>query len=172
MLFLSTDVDTGAILDVNEKMCEMYGYIREEVLRADIGLLSAGEPPYAIHNALEWISKAAQGEPQFFEWKAKHKDGHLFWIDVKMRRVTISGVDRLLVAVTDITMRKQAEERLISANKQLEDIIEFLPDATLIVNNDKKIIAWNHAMEEITGVPKKDILWKDHSNTTIPFYGP
>ncbi|MDF2570465.1 MAG: sensor signal transduction histidine kinase [Sporomusa sp.] len=73
--------------------------------------------------------------------------------------------------VEDISDRKLIEESLKTANKQLEDIIEFLPDATLIVNKDKTIIAWNRAMEEITGVIKADILGKDHRQGMIPFYG-
>ena len=79
------DPDTGAILDVNQKMCEMYGFSREEARQIDVGVLSAGEPPYTIQDALGWIAKAAQGEPQLFEWKAKDKSGRLFWVEVKMR---------------------------------------------------------------------------------------
>lgn len=71
----------------------------------------------------------------------------------------------------DITERKRAEENLTAAKKQLEDIIEFLPDATFIIDRDKKIIAWNRAIEEMTGVPKEEIIGSDHSNSTVPFYG-
>ncbi|MCC7573253.1 MAG: PAS domain S-box protein [Candidatus Methanofastidiosum sp.] len=73
--------------------------------------------------------------------------------------------------VEDITERKKAEDRLKSTNKQLEDIIEFLPDATFIIDNDKKIIAWNRAMEQMTGIPKIEILGKDRSYGAVPFYG-
>jgi PAS domain S-box-containing protein len=73
--------------------------------------------------------------------------------------------------VEDITERKEAEDRLRSTNKQLEGIIEFLPDATFIIDKDKRIRAWNRAMEEMTGIPKEDILGKDRSYGAIPFYG-
>lgn len=66
---------------------------------------------------------------------------------------------------------KETMEGLLSANKQLENIIEFLPDATIIIDKDKKIIAWSHSMEELTNVSKKDMLGKDLSYSTVPFYG-
>ncbi|HNU62480.1 MAG TPA: PAS domain S-box protein, partial [Methanofastidiosum sp.] len=73
--------------------------------------------------------------------------------------------------VEDITERKIAEDRLKSTNKQLEDIIEFLPDATFIIDKNKRIRAWNRAMEQMTGVPKEEILGKDRSYGAVPFYG-
>jgi PAS domain S-box-containing protein len=118
------DIDTGAILDVNQKMCEMYGYSKEEAQQIDVGVLSAGEPPYTIQYAMELILKAAHGEPQHFEWKAKDKAGRLFWVDVKMSRVEIDRIDRLLVTVRDITERKQAEEALYEAEKRLSQVIK------------------------------------------------
>ncbi len=51
------------------------------------------------------------------------------------------------------------------------DVIEFLPDATFIVDGNGKVIAWNRAMEELTGVSKKDVLGKGKFEYSIPFYG-
>jgi PAS domain S-box-containing protein len=118
------DMDTGAILDVNQKMCQMYGYDSKEVRQLDIGVLSAGEPPYTLEEALDWISKAAGGEQQIFEWKAKDKTGHLFWVEVKMKRVRIGKTDRLLVTVRDITDSKQAKQALHEAEKRLANVIK------------------------------------------------
>ncbi len=53
---------------------------------------------------------------------------------------------------------KNEEARTI--NERMSDIIEFLPDAVFAINNDKKIIAWNRAMEEMTGIRKEDMLDK------------
>lgn len=49
----------------------------------------------------------------------------------------------------------------LETNKNLEDIIDFLPDATFVVDKDAKIISWNKAIEEMTGIKKKAILGKD-----------
>ena len=165
------DLDTGAILDVNRKMCEMYGFSPQEARQMHIGDLSAGEAPYTHQDALAWISKAAQGEPQHFEWKAKEKTGRLFWVEIKMRRVEIGGTDRLLVTVSDITEHKQADEALRESERRLSQIIDFLPDATLAIGMDGRVIAWNRAIEEMTGVKAAEMLGKGDHAYSIPFYG-
>jgi PAS domain S-box-containing protein len=73
--------------------------------------------------------------------------------------------------VRDITERLETEEKLKKANDQLLGIIEFLPDATFVIDRDKKVLAWNRAMEEMTGVCKKDIIGKGNYAYGIPFYG-
>ncbi|HZC19199.1 MAG TPA: response regulator, partial [Rubrobacteraceae bacterium] len=40
------DLETGAILDVNQKACTLHGYSPEEFRQLNVGDFSAGEPPY------------------------------------------------------------------------------------------------------------------------------
>src|ERR1035437_7994621 len=67
------DLQTGAILDVNHKMAEMYGYTIEEARQLDVEVLSAGTPPYTQQAAVQWLKKTLDGEPPLFEWLAKDK---------------------------------------------------------------------------------------------------
>jgi two-component system cell cycle sensor histidine kinase/response regulator CckA len=73
--------------------------------------------------------------------------------------------------VTDITERKQAEEDLQESRRRLADIISFLPDATLVIDKDGRVIAWNRAIEEMTGVKEADMLGKGDYEYALPFYG-
>lgn len=73
--------------------------------------------------------------------------------------------------IRDITDQKRAEEQLRDTNKRLNDIIELLPDATVVIDREGRVIAWNKAMEEMTGVPKQDILGKGDYEASLPFYG-
>ena len=67
--------------------------------------------------------------------------------------------------------RKEAEEAHIRTERQLFDIINFLPDATFAIDRDGKVIAWNRAIEDMTGVPASDMLGKGDFEYSIPFYG-
>lgn len=54
---------------------------------------------------------------------------------------------------------------------QFFNIIELLPDATFVIDCDKKVVAWNRALEKMTNVPEKDMLGKADYQYAIPFYG-
>lgn len=71
----------------------------------------------------------------------------------------------------DITARRASEKALQTAHQQLQDIIEFLPDATFVIDQHKRVIAWNRAMEELTGVGKEAVLGRGDYAYAMPFYG-
>jgi PAS domain S-box-containing protein len=86
----------------------------------------------------------------------KDADGHI---------VGIVGINR------DISERKQIEEALRASEQKWSDIINFLPDATFVIDNTGKVIAWNHAIEEMTGVKAEEIMGNAEYEYAVPFYG-
>ncbi|MCK9390035.1 MAG: PAS domain S-box protein [Syntrophales bacterium] len=90
----------------------------------------------------------------------------------KVPILNAKGESEYLLGISeDITNRKRAEEALLSSEQRLSDIIEFLPDATLVIDNEGKVIAWNRAMEIMTGVKATDMLGKGDYEYALPFYG-
>ena len=71
----------------------------------------------------------------------------------------------------EITERQQAENALKKSEQTMSDIINFFPDATMVIDQDGIIIAWNHAMEQMTGVSAPDMLGKGDREYSAPFYG-
>jgi PAS domain S-box-containing protein len=61
--------------------------------------------------------------------------------------------------------------RLRTSERQMNEIIEFLPDATFAIDREGKVIAWNRAMEEMTGVSKEAMLGRGDHEYAVPFYG-
>jgi len=55
--------------------------------------------------------------------------------------------------------------------RQLADIIAFLPDATLALDKEKRVIIWNRAVEEMTGVAAHEMLGKSGYAYAVPFHG-
>ncbi|MGE5154987.1 MAG: ATP-binding protein [Bdellovibrio bacteriovorus] len=113
------DADTGAILDVNPKACEQYGYSREELLAVDSGQLSSGVPPYTSEHATQLVAKARRDGPVRTEWHRRNKDGSLHWDEKYIKQVKVGGADRILVVTREITERKRAEEERIRLESQL-----------------------------------------------------
>jgi PAS domain S-box-containing protein len=71
----------------------------------------------------------------------------------------------------DVTERKRMEDALKESERRLADIINFLPDATFVIDREGRVIAWNRAMEEMTGVCKGDMIGHGDHAYTVPFYG-
>ena len=103
------DIETGEILDVNRRMCELYGYTRDESLCMKRGLTGSGEVTWSEEVSGERMVKAVGGETRLFEERARSKDGREFWVEVSLKRAVIGGKERLLEVVRDISARKRAE---------------------------------------------------------------
>jgi PAS domain S-box-containing protein len=73
--------------------------------------------------------------------------------------------------IIQATARKSAENSLRESIRRLSDIISFLPDATLAIDRGGNLIAWNRAMEELTGVPAHQMLGRDEPDYSLAFYG-
>jgi PAS domain S-box-containing protein len=125
------DAQTGAILDVNARMLDMFGYTHREAILLDFLAISSGIPPYTQQNALERIKKTVAEGTQQFEWQVKDKSGRLFWVDVNMKYATIAEQSQVLVSVRDITERKQADENLARLNQKTELILNAAAEGIL-----------------------------------------
>jgi PAS domain S-box-containing protein len=85
------------------------------------------------------------------------------------RTVELKNANELLQQ--EIGERKQAEKALIESERRLNEIIEFLPDPTWVIDIDGRVIAWNRAIEQTTGINRKDIIGKGGYVYAVPFYG-
>ncbi len=66
--------------------------------------------------------------------------------------------------------RQRVEEALHDLERREADILNFLPDATFAIDTNGVVIAWNRAMEKMTGVPAREILGSGNFEYAIPFY--
>ena len=129
-IFIS-DIEGAKIIDANEKACEMFCYPKEELLKLTIYDLCVSQEPFTAEEAGRLMSKAANGEPQLFEWIVKDKAGRHFWVEVNLRRAVVGGRYHLLSVVRDISERKRLEESLTRIN---ETILAFGPNPTENIN--------------------------------------
>ncbi len=67
--------------------------------------------------------------------------------------------------------RRRIGDELKRSRQQMTDIINFLPDATFVIDTRGRVIAWNNAIETMTGCRKEDIVGKGDYEYAIPFIG-
>ena len=63
------------------------------------------------------------------------------------------------------------ESRLRSSNRQLKDMIDFLPAAAYVINLQGQVVAWNRAMEMLCGVKSKKVLGQRLSAQVVALRG-
>jgi len=70
-----------------------------------------------------------------------------------------------------IEERKQVELALADSERRLTDIIDFLPDPTWVIDTDGRVIAWNQAIERLTGIGHAEMVGQARHAHAKPFYG-
>jgi len=97
--------------------------------------------------------------------------GAVLWAKASPLYDQDGNVVAAIETIRDITDRRRAAEDMARISRQMAEIIDFLPDATLVIDIEEKVIAWNKAMEALTGVPAKEMLGKGRYEYAVPFYG-
>jgi PAS domain S-box-containing protein len=102
-----------------------------------------------------------------------HPDGEERWLMSRGRPLLDANgqVERFIGVVIDISELKRVEEALRESERRLSEIIDFTPDATFAINKKGEVIAWNRAIEEMTGVQVSEILGKGNYEYSLAFYG-
>ncbi|KUG12496.1 diguanylate cyclase/phosphodiesterase (ggdef & eal domains) with pas/pac sensor(s) [hydrocarbon metagenome] len=77
----------------------------------------------------------------------------------------------LLHVIRQVVSGRRSERALSEMQQRTAEILEFLPDATFAIDTRGVVIAWNHAMEVMTGVKKDAILGEGNYAYAVPFYG-
>ncbi|MFC0773375.1 PAS domain S-box protein [Terrimonas alba] len=114
------EMDTGKIIEVNQRAAEVTGYTKEELLNSDPNDFITGHPDYTLEKALDYIQNAATGKQQLFEWLGKKKDGSFNWFEVNLKKANITGQERILAFFREINDRKKAQLEVQRLNEGLE----------------------------------------------------
>jgi PAS domain S-box-containing protein len=161
----------GKAIFVNPAFEETFGWSRDELLGKKIDFV----PPELEEKTKIVIKEmiASGKDTIFFETKRLTKGGDR--LDVLLSSAPFHDREGHhvgnIVILRDITELKRAEEALRNSEQRMAQIINFLPDPTWVVDNGGKVLAWNRAIEEITGKKAEDILGKGNYEYALPFYG-
>ena len=111
--------DVGVISYANDRMCEVSGYSREELVGHTHAVMNSGYHSAEFFADL-WRTITA-GQVWHGEIRNRTKCGTLLWLDTTIVPfVDANGVAEQFISIqTDITERKTAEERITMLNREL-----------------------------------------------------
>jgi two-component system, cell cycle sensor histidine kinase and response regulator CckA len=155
----------------NKAWYDSFGYSESDIIGHTTRMLYEDEEEYDRVGRELYTGLSERGLASL-KTRLRRKDGVLR--DVTLIAAPLQSGDLSLgtiVAIQDVTDYRQAVEELSESRRQLADIIEFLPDATFVIDKDSNVIAWNRAMEAMSGIGKEDMLGRGDYEYALPFYG-
>jgi PAS domain S-box-containing protein len=126
----------GNIIEVNQQVCEMFGYTKAEILRLSYRDVIARD---AVPQAESVLQQLLAGKTvPLYERLARHKDGTLIPVEVSTRliRDEQGKPQRIQSQVRDVTRRKRIEQAIINSEKRLRVFAESLPHRAVILDRD------------------------------------
>ncbi|WP_244496313.1 PAS domain-containing protein [Methylobacterium indicum] len=116
----------GRFLRVNAEMCRILGRSADEL--RDLGVADVTEDA-DVPSSREKIAQAiATGHSPSFDKRYRRPDRSSVWASSSIRRLDDAkgGLKNLLVVTTDLSQRKEAEQRLAESERRLQELNETL----------------------------------------------
>lgn len=160
------DRDTLKMLAVNESFLKHYGYIADEVLAMSLPDLYPEEEKVPIID----LARSLKGHAYVGEWHHIKKDGTVITIIVTSHDLVYMDREARVAVITDITERKQAEEKILFSQRQLALIFDNVFDAIYLIGvepeNRFRFVSVNQTFlnltglheDQISGIPVHDII--------------
>ncbi|MDT3426975.1 PAS domain S-box-containing protein [Paenibacillus forsythiae] len=168
-------LEDGTMTRCNPALCRMFGYSEEELMAIRYGdhMLPDEDCASDPSSVLAFLL-AQPGEESYQEKRFTRKDGGLLWgkLHLFLIRNTPEGEpDCLVVEMTDITNRKQAEEKLRDSERNYrlisENSLDFISRnavdgfATYLYASSICLSMYGYTPEEMTGTRALDYIHPD-----------
>lgn len=151
----------GRILDVNDRFRAMFDYPAEIPLPKTAQALVGDISRYGEGEALANFQRCLTEGPQLFERQTRRRDGSLFWAEIALRAAVISGEERVIAAVRDISTRKEAETRLHDSETRYDLLLRESPVGIMHLSADWTLSYCNDRFTEIISAPRSAIVGSD-----------
>lgn len=99
------------------------------------------------------------GKPIDFQARFKHTDGHYIWLEGTFTNLLhVKDVNAIVTNYRDITLRKEAEERIIASEKQFRTTLDNMLEGAQIIGFDWKYIYINDSLAKHAKYKREDMI--------------
>ncbi len=152
------------IVDLNQRMADITGYSRPELLQLPVIDLFTSDSQKLIHDYIR------SGKKGYYELELRRKDGQIVQIESFGGPCTFYGRDARIVALRDITERKQAEYSLRQSETRFRELAEHIQEVFWIFDwCAQQVLYVSPAYEKVWGC-SVDALYQDYSEWARSIY--
>lgn len=178
-IFQAAPVGIGVVVDrvikdANDRLCEMTGYSRDELLGQNTRILYLSDADYNYVGSEKYRQIAEKGTGSVdIRWR--RKDGKI--IDVLLSSTPLNPADfsaGVTFTALDITERKQAVEKLQKSEEKYRILVENAGEAIFVAQegmlrfaNDKAAEIIGYSKEELTSIPFTEFIHPEDRNMVL-----
>ena len=141
----------GEIVSVNDRVCDLYGWTRGEMLRRSIRDVV---PEKIADNFPRLLKKLRRRGRLFFQSEGRRRGGEIFPVELSVTLSRWRGEELVQVLIKDITDRRRAEQRL----SMLAQALKSISDSVTITDMEDRLLFANQAFFETYGYSEAEVL--------------
>jgi two-component system cell cycle sensor histidine kinase/response regulator CckA len=146
-------IDRGQIVDCNGRLAAMHGYAMAEVIGKPAQDMVAPGSRAVVSEHLR------TGALDRHEVLALRKDGSVFPVEVEVRHLIYGGRSLHLIAVRDITERRQADEALRKSEEKFSKVFHSAPAGIAVSGlGDGRLLEINREFARLFGYTRDDVI--------------
>ncbi|ELY51374.1 hybrid sensor histidine kinase/response regulator [Natronorubrum bangense] len=134
-----------AVVDVNERVCDLVGCRPQAACRCSLDTLRTGGVDDETVQSI--VDRTLEDGTQQVEWQCQTADGEQFWAEITFKRVPRDGSPLVIALCNDISARKRRLHRL----RSFQNAVDQAGHSIYITAPDGTIQYVNPAFEETTG---------------------
>ena len=157
--YIFTVAPDGKIAAANRSMCRALGYSEEELVGMDALDLVSPEARQTAAEALQRVEKAERPPP--VELPVVTRQGEKAYVQIRSRAFFWEGeLTETLHIARDVTEQRLAEQQLRASEERYRVLVEASPDAIVLLDPDRNILACNEALTRMSGYKKEEVIGK------------
>jgi PAS domain S-box-containing protein len=151
----------GRWLEVNQRLCDIVGYAREELMTKTFGDITH---PDDLESDWDQARRLLAGEIENYSMEKRyyHKDGSVVWVNltVSLARKADGSPDYFVSVVENISARKRAEGALRESEQRFARFMQHLPGLAWIKDLQGRYVYANAAAMKAFRTPMEELYGK------------
>ena len=151
----------GRVVDVNDKLLNMYRLTREEAI--GLSIIPDYTTPEGRPDLHGLWRRVMEGQNAFVQCRGRRpKDGYEFDAETFVTRLSLPGGDYILAMTRDISERKTIERQLTTERETFFSVLEDNPHGIALIDASDHYVYVNPKFTNLTGYSLPDIpTWSE-----------